>query len=65
MAAFTERVTTFEFFGRHTGHLDLTTHQFHPDAHNGGIGLRNWRSLTMRRTPRVNQESLLRLMFAG
>ncbi|NVN10446.1 DMT family transporter, partial [Nguyenibacter vanlangensis] len=38
---------------------ELTTHQFHPDAHNGGIGLRNWRSLTMRRTPRVNQESLL------
>ena len=43
----------------------LTTHQFHPEAHNGGNGLWNWRSLTMRRRPRVNHESLLRLRFAG
>ncbi|MGI4801844.1 MAG: ISAs1 family transposase, partial [Janthinobacterium lividum] len=34
--------------------LTLTTHQFHPDAHKGGIGCLNWSSRTMRRTPRVN-----------
>jgi len=52
-------------FVRSVWRFALATHQFQPDAHSGGIGRPNCSSLTMRLTPRVNQDSLPRFRLAG
>ena len=45
--------------------MDLTTHQFQPEAQSGGMGRQNWINLTMRCKPRVNQDSFPRFRFFG